>query len=239
MLVAATTVAGGELDALPRAPVRVVLAHSAGPAAVTQRTTQTAQPGERVVLQQRIARPGLVGVEILADSGGLAGARSRVGVREVPTLAALGPGTCALTEPALLDGATAPDPAAPFAGLLGSTTLDRPTRMGVAWESYGFAPSDTVTVAVRLASADALSALRRAGMALRVADDPRVSVTMQWQEPDPARAGTVVPGARPIVSRAVMLDVRQLRRGSYVLEVEMQSARCGTVTSQRELTVQR
>lgn len=131
------------------------------------------------------------------------------------------------------------DPNTPFAGLLGSTTLDRPTRMGVAWESYGFAPSDTVSVAVRLASADALSALRRAGMALRVADDPRVSVTMQWQEPDPARAGTVVPGTRPIVSRAVMLDVRQLRRGSYVLEVEMQSARCGTVTSQRELTVQR
>ena len=32
VLVAATTVAGGELDALPRAPVRVVLAHSAGPA---------------------------------------------------------------------------------------------------------------------------------------------------------------------------------------------------------------
>lgn len=239
VLVAATTVAGGELDALPRAPVRVVLAHSAGPAAVTQRTTQTAQPGERVVLQQRISRPGLVGFEILADSGGLAGARSRVGVREVPTLAALGPGTCALTEPALLDGAVAVDPNAPFAGLLGSTTLDRPTRMGVAWESYGFAPSDTVSVAVRLASADALSALRRAGMALRVADDPRVSVTMQWQEPDPARAGTVVPGTRPIVSRAVMLDVRQLRRGSYVLEVEMQSARCGTVTSQRELTVQR
>ncbi|MBA3917803.1 MAG: hypothetical protein C0516_04355 [Gemmatimonas sp.] len=239
VLVAATTVAGGELDALPRAPVRVVLAHSAGPAAVTQRTTQTAQPGERVVLQQRISRPGLVGVEILADSGGLAGARSRVGVREVPTLAALGPGTCALTEPALLDGAVAVDPNTPFAGLLGSTTLDRPTRMGVAWESYGFAPSDTVTVAVRLASADALSALRRAGMALRVADDPRVSVTMQWQEPDPARAGTVVPGTRPIVSRAVMLDVRQLRRGTYMLEVEMQSARCGTVTSQRELTVQR
>ncbi len=239
MLVAATTVAGGELDALPRAPVRVVLAHSAGPAAVTQRTTQRAQPGERVVLQRRITRPGLVGLEILADSGGLAGARSRVGVREVPTLAALGPSTCALTEPALLDGAVVPDPAAPFAGLLGTTTLDRPTRMGVAWESYGFAPSDTVTVAVRLASADALSALRRAGMALRVTDDPRVSVTMQWQEPDPARAGTVVPGLRPIVSRVVMLDVRQLRRGNYVLEVEMQSARCGTVTSQRQLTVER
>jgi hypothetical protein len=186
-----------------------------------------------------IARPGLVAFEILADSGGLAGARSRVGVREVPTLAALGANTCALTEPALLDGNLVADANEPFAGLLGHTTLERPTRVGVAWESYGFAPGDTVTVAVRLASADALSALRRAGMALRVADDPRVSVTMQWQEPNPARAGRVVPGTRPIVYRNVQLDVRQLRRGRYVLEVEMQSARCGSVTSQRELTVVR
>jgi len=239
VLVAATTVAGGELDALPRAPVRVVLAHSAGPEAVTQRTVQVARPGDRVQLTMPIARPGLVGFEILADSGGVAGARSRVGLREVPTLAALGPSTCALTEPALLDGTMESDANEPFAGLLGHTTLERPTRVGVAWESYGFAPGDTVTVAVRLASAEALSALRRAGMALGLAEDPRVSVTMQWQEPNPARAGRVVPGTRPIVYRDVQLDVRQLRRGSYVLEVEMQSARCGSVTSQRALTVQR
>jgi hypothetical protein len=236
LLVAATVIGGGALNVPGGQSVRVVLSHSPGPEAVTHMVSLAARKGDRVVLQQLIQRPGLVGLEVLVDSGGVAGARSRVGLRGVPTLAALGSTTCGLSDPVL---GLAEDSTEPFAAMLGSTDLERPTSVGVAWESYGFPQGDTVTIAVRIASTEALSNLRRAGMALRLADDPRVNVMMQWREPNPTRAGTTVAASRPILYRHVALDIRQLRTGSYGVEIEMSSATCGTVRATRALSVAR
>lgn len=236
LLTVATTVGGGELDSVGGQAVRVVLAHSAGPEAVTRVVSSQAQKGERVVLRQVIRQPGLVGLEILVYSGGLAGARSRWGLREVPTLASLGPTSCAISDPVLVH---ARESAESFGGMLGSTELVNPTSVGVAWESYGFSTRDSVTISLRIASTDALSGLRRAGMALRVADDPRVNVTMQWRESTPSRTGVEVAGSRPIVYHSVAVDVRKLRAGAYGVEIEMSSATCGTVMATRTLTLSR
>jgi hypothetical protein len=124
--------------------------------------------------------------------------------------------------------------------MLGSTGLDDPRSLGVAWESYGFTPGDTGRVSIRVGKVVEIGRLRRVGMRLGVANDPRTSVTVSWSEPDPARGGTLVSsGTVPIVLRYIGIDVSRLDAGDYELVIEMERRGCHSASTFREFTIWR
>jgi hypothetical protein len=166
-------------------------------------------------------RPALVGVEVAGDAR-TPPARLRFGLTPPPPLTAMRDGEAAVSEPVLFEApAAAPppnDPDAVIARMLPSATL-RDRRVGVYWETYGVAPSDTVDVELRVEPADGPGVARRAATALRLADGADGPLAIRWREPRPDRVIQVVEAPRPVVARSVVLDLSRLPGGRYWLEV--------------------
>lgn len=171
-------------------------------------------------------------------------ARTRVGIEPPSTLKAMKPGDVALSEPVVLqanknsDGPLEPSEAL-LGQMLGSTTIslaDNP-RIGVFFESYGVREGDTVNVSVTLRRRESVSVLRRLGIAVNVADDPNVSVTISWAEPNPAHVTRTVGGTVPIQSRAISLDISGLAPGPYELVTGIKKGKIPEVTSSRRLVI--
>lgn len=188
--------------------------------------------------------PTVLGVEALGINGRLTDARARFGVTPPPTLAAMKPGEIGVSEPVLLDAqgdkldVTKPSEAL-LDQMLNTTLLDsRHRRVGVYWETYGIAPSDTVTVSVRVATDQQLSAVRRLGMALNVASNPNREVVQSWTEPDPRRSTQTLSGRVPVTSRAILLNLSLLQTDNYVLEVSVERKDGTVATARRRITVE-
>jgi hypothetical protein len=171
-------------------------------------------------------------------------ARTRIGIDPPKTLRGMAKGTIALSDPIVLEmrdrnaGPLQPGEAL-LDRMLGSTTisLSNDPRIGVFFESYGVSARDTVSVSVSLHRRENLSAFRRLGMAIRVADDVNASVTIKWTEPNAAHVVRTVTGAVPIQSRAVALDISGLSPGPYEIVVGIQRGSQPVVTSSRWVTV--
>jgi hypothetical protein len=229
------------LDSIGDTPVHGSLWFSPAPDSATQLHHMVSRRGERLVLHGEVRQPGLVGAEFRVNAHGLAGGRTRFGIKEIRTLQTLPLGTCELSVPMLVapDSLTTSGPVAVEHALLGSLTLNKPTRLGVVWESYGFRPGDTATVAVHIERQIEVGRLQRAAIALGVVQDPSVSAGFRWTEPDPLRSVSPIPGTIPTVQRHVALRVDALKAGTYLLQIELQSARCGTVSSELTLAITR
>jgi hypothetical protein len=241
VLLMATDVRGGQLDSIGNTSVHVALVFSSGPDTVRVLERRTVQGGERVVLHGDLAGAGIAGFELLVNANGVAGARSRFGIADPPTLRGLAVGACAVSDAMLLDAAavTGAGIEDAYRGLLGSVTLVRPTTLGIAWESYGFRAGDSVAVALRIARVADSGPLPRLGAAIGVVDDPTSSFGIMWTEPHPAHATTAVAAGVPTLVREMTLDVSRLREGSYVLVIAMSRTGCSTVQSERPFRVTR
>lgn len=244
-IVIATRLAGAGrpslLDSIGDTPVRGELWLSPAPDSATRLHYTMARSGGHLVLHGEVRQPGIIGAEFRVNANGLAGGRTRFGVKDIRTLSALPAGACELSVPMLV----APEAlgnmqqVAVEQALLGSLTLDQPTRLGLAWESYGVRPGDTTTVAVQIERQVDVGRLRRAGIALGVAQDPGVSAGIRWTEPDPSRSTTIVPSAVPVMQRQLMLGIEPLKAGEYLLQIEMQNTACGTVRSEQTFHIRR
>jgi hypothetical protein len=216
------------------------LMHSPAPSAVSRLDRQPNRRGERLVVQGMAREPGVLSVELLGNGPNAGSARTRfqLGPDAFRTLPVTG---CAVSEPMLLDAALGLTNgfADVEAGLLPSTRLSRPSRLGVAWESYGFRERDSVTISVRIAGSATQTRLEKTGRLLRVGDDPRVGLTMRWTEPNPAHAVTAVDATTPTLLRELALDISALRAGAYQLQITMERAGCAAATSQRAFSVVR
>lgn len=216
------------------------LMHTPSPDVVSRLDRRTVRRGERLVLHGVAREAGVLSVELLLNGPNAGSARSRVmlsGEAFRPLVA----NGCAISAPMLLDAAALQRRGMGDVevGLLSSTRLVRPTRIGVAWESYGFRERDSVTIALRVSGAATQTRLERTGRLLRVGADPRVGLTMQWTEPNPTHAVTAIEAQVPTLLRTLALDVSALRAGAYRLELSMERAGCPPVTSQRTFTVAR
>ena len=98
--------------------------------------------------------------------------------------------------------------------MLGSTVV-RSHKIGVYWETYGYAAGDSVDVAVIISRHEPLSKIRRLGMKLRLAHDINGSVAVRWTEPQAGHDTWTIPGRVPIQARAVGLDLSRLEPGNY------------------------
>ena len=129
------------------------------------------------------------------------------------------------------------DPDSALALLAGTLQVAADAPLALYWESYGFAPGDTLDVEVQVARRDETGALRQLGAALGLADAKRDSVSVRWREPDPGRTTRVLTTRVAAVSRAIALDLRNVAPGDYDVSVLMSrtdGTRAGAV---RRITV--
>ena len=172
-----------------------------------------------LVLTARIpASPAVVGTEVLSPRGQLS-VRTRFGVTPPTPLSGLKPGETAISDPVLIsppESSTGPDVA--LGQMLGSTVV-RTHKIGVYWETYGYAAGDSVDIAVIISRHEPLSKLRRLGMKLRVAHDVNGSVAVRWTEPQAGHDSWTIPSRVPIQARAVGLDLSRLEPGHYTVQV--------------------
>lgn len=241
MFVIASVLRGGRIDNVGTAPVHTALVFTPNADSVAILARQTTTRGDTIVMHSEITSPGIVSFEYLVNAHGLAGGRTRFGIDTLPTLTALLPGTCAISEPLLtranaLAGNGTTDA---LTGLLGSLVLDKPDKLGLVWESYGFAATDTTRIAVQIVSVAEISRLRRAGMALGIMDDPTTSVTISWEEPRAPAARTVLATKVPTIARQLTVNIDRLRVGEYVLAISMEKNGCAPVRSERVFVVTR
>jgi len=112
--------------------------------------------------------------------------------------------------------------------MLGSTVV-RAKKIGLYWETYGYAPGDSVDVALIVTRTEKLSAFRRIGMKLRIAHDLNGTVAVRWSEPQAGHDAWSIPSKVPIQARVVTLDLSQLEPGQYTVQV--QAGRKGEVVA--------
>ncbi len=224
----------------PEPSVRVQLVASPRPETVRVLNEATAQWDGRVFLTGPLQQPAVVEVAVSRGGTGIAGARTRFGVATVPTHLASNT-ACALSDPILLDAASISGAGLTDArrGMLDDLRLQRPVKLGVAWESYGVRASDTVTIAVRVTGLEARSTLARAAQAVGLTGRRDVEVSVSWTEPSPARQAEVVSARIATLMRELTLDIGALRTGAYGLQISMTTAQCTAVSPLREFTVSR
>lgn len=171
-------------------------------------------------------RDVMASVEIPADPATNApAARTRFGIRLPAPLSTMKPGEIAVSAPVLLKPMSSEDlvPSHPDSALermSGTTTVAPIGKLGIYWETYGLAVTDSVDLAVWIAKTDEPGLLRSVGRAMRIVPGAQTPVGVSWQEVPPIRNAAVVSeGPVPIIGRGLSLDLTQLSPGEYWLEV--------------------
>lgn len=183
----------------------------------------------------------LVALELPGDSSRPA-ARTRFGV-------AIEPGLRALGEARALSGVMFFAPLEDSRALLGAdaaarrmygtTTLARPRRVGIYWEAYGFAASDTVDIELRVSREERPGVLERVGGLLRLGREDGGDVGVRWREaPAANRAIVFREGSVPVEARSTVLEMSRLPRGRYRIEVVMARAGEAAVSRVTEFAIE-
>lgn len=159
--------------------------------------------------------------------------RTGVQVPETPR-----PGTVVLSDLALVNARsldaqsvlTADDA---LSRLLGTLTLRSSDPLALYWETYGLALGDTLDVSVEIVRNESAGRVRRLGAALGLVGERRDSVSVRWREPDAGRGVLSIGNDVPTVARTVVLDLRNVEAGSYVLRVQIRHVDGRTARSER------
>jgi hypothetical protein len=154
----------------------------------------------------------------------------------------MNPGELAISDPVLLlppaDGTDLPTATESILGrMAGSTRLQKGARVGVYWETYGFAATDSVEVAVWIERHTPQGILRRFGNALTITTDLNTPVAQSWTESQLGRNAQLIPGAVPIIGRSIVLDASNLPGGEYWLDVVVRKSGSEPVRSRRSFIV--
>jgi hypothetical protein len=198
-----------------------VLVRTTDPRTIERVSHQTYRNESAIVLTAMIpSKPAIIGTELRAAERGELSARTRFGVVPPAPLSAFKPGETAISDPVLIapDDAAPPGPDRALQMMLGSTRV-RGAKVGVYWETYGYAAGDSVDVAVIISRHEPLSKMRRIGMFLHVAHDINGSVAVRWGEPQPGHSAWTIPGAVPIQARSVRVDLSRIEPGHYSVQV--------------------
>ena len=215
-----------------------VLIRTTSPDDIKRLQRRAVRNATSLVLTARIpASPAVVGTEVLAPRGELS-LRTRFGIIPPAPLSGLKSGETAISDPVLIsapESSNGPDVA--LSQMLGSTVV-RTHKIGVYWETYGYAAGDSVDVAVIISRHEPLSKLRRLGMKLRVAHDINGSVAVRWTEPRVGHDSWTIPSRVPIQARAVGLDLSRLEPGHYTVQVLAGRAGAVPVMASRDFVLE-
>lgn len=184
--------------------------------------------------------PVLLGVELPGDLQHAAG-RTRFSADIAAPLSALA-GAKAVSQPLLIeppaDGIGALSAEAAVARMYGSTTFTRVRRIGVYWEGYGFAATDTLEIALALSREDKPGIFERVSGGFGLWGEEGGRADIRWMEvPGGGRTIVRMEGDVAVQMRSVALDLRRQRAGRYRLEVSMKTPGGTAVVSERALVL--
>jgi hypothetical protein len=186
--------------------------------------------------------PALVSVEVPWDTAQKPGARARFAITPPTPLFRMKKGETGISDPVLLiapaNGAALPnDATAVIPAMMGGTTLASGIKkVGVYWETYGYAATDTVDVSVRVQRQTPLTLLEQATSSL-AGIGGNTPLTFSWREPAAGHATHTVTGSVPIQMRSVVLEISALRPGAYTLEVTVGRPGQAPVRSERAFVI--
>jgi hypothetical protein len=109
--------------------------------------------------------------------------------------------------------------------------------VGVYWEVYGYAASDSVEVALRVQRHTSQGVIGSLGIALNIFEDRNAPVSVTWSEPNQARNNFETRGKVPTVSRSVIIDVGSLPAGEYWLDIAVRKKGSESLIRRREFTI--
>jgi hypothetical protein len=185
--------------------------------------------------------PVVAGLEVQAQSG--AAARSRFGLIPLAPLSQMASGNASISDIVLVD-APADDMALTshpdsILRLMMPTTRIRPgqKKVGVYWEVYGYAASDSVEVALRIQRHTSQGVIGSLAIALNIFEDRNAPVAVTWSEPNQARNNFERAGKVPTVSRSVVVDVGSLPAGDYWLDIAVRKRGSEPLIRRREFTI--
>ena len=186
--------------------------------------------------------PIVLSAEILPRTLKERAMRLRFGLHPPPTLREMLVNEVALSDPLFLrmpnrELAVPTDQPSVLRYMAGGLTFTRIEPLAVYWESYGFAPGDSVQVTLKVRRNDEVNVARRLASSIGIASALRDSITVQWTEPDARHASVVLTGSKPVVGRSVALDLTALPPGRYVLTVEMRRGANTSATSERQFVI--
>jgi hypothetical protein len=197
-----------------------VLIRTTSPGEIERLKHQTFKNANAIVVTANISpKSAIVGTELPAPHGELS-ARTRFGIVPPAPLASLRHGETAISDPVLISAEddALPGPDRALQEMLGSARV-RGAKVGVYWETYGYAAGDSVDVAVIISRHEPISKVRRIGMFLRLAHDLNGQVAVRWGEPTPGHSSWTVPGVVPIQARSIRLDLSRIEPGHYTVQV--------------------
>ncbi len=222
---------------------RVVLVRSPAPDSTYVVVERRGTVGAPVAMWGDIpAQPAVVSVEVPPDGTRIPGARARFGIVPPEPLEMLHAGEVAISNPVVLqafgDGEQLPvEPDAALARMAGSTVVQPVGRIGIYWETYGFAPTDTVELAVWIERHTPQGIFRRFTNKLQLTPDLNTPVAVSWTAVAGADHVYVIPGPVPVVARSVSVDVSALEKGRYWLDVAATSRGREPVRGRTEIVV--
>jgi len=222
------------------ASARPYLVRTTGPHQVEKLPHQIFRNDDAIVMTARIpTEPAIVGSEFVAAKHGATSARTRMGVTPPAPLSALHDGETAVSEPVFVAATEAlpRDPDAALSHMLGALRVRGP-KVALYWETYGYAPGDSVDVSVTITRHEQLSVMRRLGMKLRVAHDINGSVAVRWQEPQAGHDSWLIPAVVPIQARCIRLDLGNVEPGHYIVQVAVARRGGLPVTASREFVLE-
>lgn len=182
----------------------------------------------------------LIGIELPGDSARPA-ARTRFGVDALEPLTALAAGK-ALSQPLLFEPSGDPnlrlDADAAARRMYGTTTFTKWRRIGVYWESYGFAADDAVELELRMSREDRPGVFASIVSVFRIGREEGGTVSMKWRE-EPGSGGAIHrrEGDVLVQMRSIVLDISRLAHGTYRLQLSVKKAGEAAVTSEREFVL--
>lgn len=220
--------------------IHASLIRSTGPSASSVVDDRRGRGDEVLILSGRVPTDSAVLSFELTGLGALRrDARTRFAIAVLPPLKTLNARELALSTPVLLRAgeprAVQADTA--VAHMLPSTTIGTDRRIGVFWESYGFADDDTVDIEVRVERLDRPGRFERITASVGLGEREVSGTTIRWREPQPGvrQAGPInVPA---IHSRSMTLNLTGLRPGAFALVVTLRTRDGRTASSLRHLSI--
>lgn len=224
-------------------PLATLVASTAPDSMSVLAESPVSSSGRVELVAETSARPMLLGIESIGTPSHPLTARTRFGTVPPLPLDSLPPGEIAISTLVFFDANAAAQPRdleALSRTMLGTTTVNEGGKVGLFWETYGVAASDSVRYAVEVKRMETVGLFQRIGALLRIIQLPVSSISLSWQDARSAAANAPIPAKTPTVSIAagsVVLDAASLSRGSYMIEVSVAVRGRADVRTGRMLTI--
>lgn len=205
-----------DLDSMRMAGALVLASGERSPVYISSDTA-----GRKGVLSAIVeSRPLIMSLEVV-DTAARKGAAWK---RSLLSIEPILPGTVALSDPLLFEPADAEvgDLESAMKTAFGSTSVKR-AKIGIYWETYGLARSDSARPVSLTLTRVQVGTLRRIGESIGLASKSS-PLTIRWNQ---------VSRDSEIAARSVVLDLALIPRGKYLLRID-----AGTASSSRIIEIE-